>query len=128
MTDSFFLRSFSSPDSSAGQQRPPPPPPPQPGFAPPPPVYPGFLRGPTFICPGSGMRIPLRLECNGVADCPGGEDEAVCGGGGANGNGVANGQVQDFFKKREKNNVFNFVSSFITWLPSSVRFNNGRCT
>ncbi len=102
MTDSFFLRSFSSPDSSAGQQPPPPPPPPpQPGFAPPPPppVYPGFLRGPTFICPGSGTRIPLRLECNGVADCPGGEDEAVCGG--ANGNGGANGQVREFLKKKK---------------------------
>ncbi len=57
------------------------------GQPPPPPnlAGPGPYPGPTFICPGSGMPIPLERECNGVPDCPGGEDEALCGGGGAGG-------------------------------------------
>ena len=39
-------------------------------------------RGPCpqgyFMCPGGGYCFELQFRCNGVNDCPGGEDEAGC--------------------------------------------------
>jgi len=45
------------------------------GFGGPPPGY----YGPTFTCPSANVILPPEAVCNGVPDCPGGEDESACG-------------------------------------------------
>ena len=40
-----------------------------------------LYHGPLFQCSGPGSKLlPLHVQCDGYPDCPGGEDEAACGG------------------------------------------------